>query len=348
MNPIAPIYVVTKGRWRSRLTSKRLTQLRVPHHLVVEEQERDAYARVAGPLATILVLDRAYQRDYDTCDDLGLTKGPGPGPARNFAWDHALSLGASWHWVMDDNIMGFYRLNYNLKTPVADGTILRAMEVFVERYENVAMAGPNYFMFAPRKARIPPFVPNTRIYSCNLIRNDVPYRWRGRYNEDTDLSLRMLKDGWVTVQFNAFLQDKLTTQHLAGGNTAEFYAREGTLPKSEMLQRLHPDVARVVWRFGRWHHYVDYTPFRQSLVRRPGVEIPEGVDDMGMILEQRVEGAWTRVARPDALSPIVTPRDALSDALVATRALPPLAPSTLAPSATPLDETGQAGQLTWL
>jgi len=44
-----------------------------------------------------------------------------------------------------------------------------------------------------------------------LIRNDVPYRWRGRYNEDTDLSLRMLKDRWCTIQFNAFLQGKAAT-----------------------------------------------------------------------------------------------------------------------------------------
>ncbi len=77
---------------------------------------------------------------------------------------------------------------------------------FVLRYENIAMAGPNYFMFAPRKRKHPPFSLNTRIYSCNLIRNDLPFRWRARYNEDTDLSLRMLKAGWCTVLFYVFLK----------------------------------------------------------------------------------------------------------------------------------------------
>jgi hypothetical protein len=37
------------------------------------------------------------------------------------------------------------------------------------------------------------------------------------------------------VQFYAFLQYKLTTQTLKGGNTEAFYAEEGTLPKSKML-----------------------------------------------------------------------------------------------------------------
>ena len=286
LGPKHPVYIVSKGRWETRLTSRALHRLGVEHFIVVEAQERDRYAAMIDPSATLLVLDPKYQVDYDACDDLGMTKGKGPGPARNFAWDHSVdSLGASWHWVMDDNIDGFFRLTKNLKTPVADGTIFRAMEDFCERYSNVGMAGPNYFMFASRKTKMPPLVFNTRIYSCNLIRNDVPYRWRGRYNEDTDISLRMLKDGLVTVQFNAFLQLKQTTQTMTGGNTAEFYAKEGTRPKSEMQVKLHPDVSRIVWKWGRYHHYVDYKPFRRNRpALRPGAEILTGVNNYGMEL----------------------------------------------------------------
>lgn len=289
MNPQFPVYIVSKGRWESRLTAKALVAMRVPFFIVVEEQEADAYRAVIDP-ASVLVLDPEYQRRYDTCDALGSTKSKGPGPARNFVWDHSISLGAAWHWVMDDNINRFYRFNHNLKVPVADGTCFRVMEDFVLRYRNVAMAGPQYFMFVVRKSKLPPFVTNTRIYSCNLIRNDSGFRWRGRYNEDTDLSLRMLKAKWCTVQFNAFLQEKLTTQTLGGGNTAEFYAQEGTVAKSRMIRDLHPDVARTVMRFGRPHHFVDYKRFRSTkLARRPEVAVREGVDDYGMKLLQ-IEG----------------------------------------------------------
>lgn len=290
MNPKHPVYIVSKGRWESRLTSKALHRMGVPHHIVVEAQERVAYEQARGPLATILVLDPSYQERYETCDDLGDSKGRGPGPARNFAWDHSIAAGASWHWVMDDNISDFFRLNRNLRVKVGDGTILRCMEDFVERYENVAMAGPNYEMFALLKVAMPPFKTNTRIYSCNLIRNDTRYRWRARYNEDTDLSLRMLKDGWCTVLFNAFLQDKSVTQTMRGGNTDEFYAREGTLAKSQMQVRLHPDVSKLVKRWGRWHHHVDYSPFKRNRLRlRQGVEIPQGVDNYGMVLRENVQ-----------------------------------------------------------
>lgn len=70
---------------------------------------------------------------------------------------------------------------------------------------------------------IPPYVANTKLYSCNLIRTDLPMRWRGRYNEDVILAIDILKAGWCTCQFNAFLQQKMVTQALPGGNTTELY-----------------------------------------------------------------------------------------------------------------------------
>lgn len=261
MQPQFPLYIPSKSRAENGTTARFLDKINVPYRLVVEEQQYEEYAKYFSK-DKLLILDKTYQDNYDTFDDLGYTKSKGPGAARNFIWDHSISEGYDWHWVMDDNITLFARLHKNQRIPVGDGTIFKAMEDFVLRYENIAMAGPQYWMFAPSRAKLPPFVVGTRIYSCNLIRNDVPFRWRGRYNEDTDLSLNMLKGGWQTVQFNAFLQYKLTTQTLTGGNTEAFYAGEGTLPKSQMLVDMHPDVAKLVWKFGRWHHHVNYLPYK--------------------------------------------------------------------------------------
>jgi hypothetical protein len=48
---------------------------------------------------------------------------------------------------------------------------------------------------------------------------------------------------------------------------------------------MHPDVARLVKKYGRWHHQVDYGPFRgMRLVRRPGLDLSKGVDEYGMRL----------------------------------------------------------------
>ena len=284
MNPQFPIYIPSKKRWHSRLTIKSLEYMNVPFSVIVEADECDDYAKVVDK-SKILILPQKYLDEYDTFDDLGFSKSKGPGAARNFAWDHSIEKGFKFHWVMDDNLDAFHRLNRNDKWEVSSGTIFKIMEDFVLRYGNIAMAGPNYYSFAKRTDSVAPFILNTRIYSCNLIRNDTPYRWRGRYNEDTDLSLRMLKDGWCTVQFNAFLQGKVTTQRMVGGNTEVFYSKEGTYNKSKMLEDMHPDVAKVVWRFNRWHHHVDYRPFKKNkLIFKDGINIDDKVNNYGMAL----------------------------------------------------------------
>ena len=274
MNPKYPVYIISKGRWETRKTSKAFEKIKVPYSIVIEPQEYDNYAAVIDP-KKILVLPFS-------------NLGQGSIPARNWVWEHSIKQGAERHWILDDNISGFYRLNLNLKAPVSSGTIFRAAEDFVDRYENVAKAGFNYFMFAPRKSILKPFTLNTRVYSCILLKNDVKYRWRGRYNEDTDLSLRLLKAGYCTILFNAFLCYKSTTMTMKGGNTDELYKQnkeiDGRLLMAQSLVEQHPDITRVVRRWGRWQHYVNYSRFKgNKLKRRSGLTVSPNINNYGMI-----------------------------------------------------------------
>jgi len=284
-NPQYPIYIVSKGRWDSRLTVKALQEMNVPFKIIVEKEEYYKYVKVIDT-DKVLVLPQQYLDNYDTCDDLGDSKSKGPGAARNYAWALARLEGAEYYWVMDDNLDAFHRLNRNVKAEVYTGSIFKAAEDFVTRYDNVPLAGFNYYSFCKSTDGVPPFYLNTRIYSCLFIKTRSPYWWRGRYNEDTDLSLRVLKDDLCTIEFNAFLCGKVTTQRMAGGNTKEFYNKEGTKAKSEMLVKLHPDVAKLVWKFNRWHHSVDYKPFAgNKLILKKGIRIPKGINNYGMVLQ---------------------------------------------------------------
>ena len=284
MKPRYPIFIASKGRWDSRLTMRALDKMGVDYRVIVEKHEAERYAAQLGQ-SKILVLPKEYLEKYDTFDDLENRKSKGPGAALNFAWDKAVAEGAARHWIMDDNIYYFVRATYNLNAVSHSAAIFAAAEDFVDRYENIAIAGFNYVKFCQAKTVFPPYILNTRIYSCLLIKNDLPYRWRGRYNEDTDLSLRALKDGWCTLEFQAFLADKATTGKVNGGNTKEFYEKEGTRAKSEMLERMHPDVAKVVWRFNRWHHHVDYSRFKRNQLKlREDFVVPQGINNYGMEL----------------------------------------------------------------
>jgi len=290
-NPRHPVYIVSKGRSDTMITSKSLSRMKVNHYIVIEPQDEELYDKA---------LDKFNIRDYVTLIVAPFSNhGDGPGRARNFAWDHSISIGAEKHWVLDDNISDFYRLHKNQRIRVESGIIFKAAEDFVDRFDNVPISGFQYRFFIAPNQSYPPYVKNTRIYSTLLIDNNCKHRWRGRYNEDTDICLRVLKDGDCTIQFNAFLQGKAATQTVKGGNTEEFYHKEGiekniwidgvnaegTRNKSEMLVRMHPDVARMVWRYKRWHHYVDYSPFKKNELRyKKDIVLPKEPNEYGMKL----------------------------------------------------------------
>lgn len=283
MNPRYPVFVPTKGRWESRLTIKSLEAINVPYKAVVEAQEYDQYAAVVNSKNLLILPHR----------DKGLVV------TRNWIWDYAQGLGVKKFWTIDDNVNGFYRLNNNLKVPVGCGNIFYCIEDFAERYENVPICGMNYFMFASRKTVMPPFVLNTRIYSNMLIETNARnlqgklYRNEGFYNDDTDLCLRVLKDGFCTILFNAFLILKMTTMTVKGGMTGHYVKGQGgegleddgRYRMAKELMEKHPDVTTITRKWGRWQHQVYYKGFKKNkLIKKPGLQITNKVDNYGMKL----------------------------------------------------------------
>lgn len=266
-----PIYIPSKGRAATPLTARALTRMGVDFAFVVESTEVDEYKALR--LGTVLALP---------FHDLG----QGSIPARNWIWDHAIERGAERHWIIDDNIHSFARLNFNRRVQVLTGAPFRACEDFTDRYDNIAFSGLHNRGFIPERELRPPFYLNGRIYSMTLINTALPYRWRGRFNEDTDICLRALKDGWATIQFNWFLGAKAGTMKMRGGNTDTVYAGgDHRRAFAESLVEQHPDVARVTWKYNRWHHEVDYSGFANNrFALKPGVTPTVGPDEYGMRL----------------------------------------------------------------
>ena len=263
MNPKYPIYIISKGRWESRLTSKTLEDMKVIYKIVVEPSEYENYAKVIDK-NKILV----------TPEDFSKRKQGGI-PVRNWVWEHSKKEGHDRHWILDDNIQHFYRLINNKKIRVNDKVIFRIIEDFTDRYTNVIMSGMNYQYLIVAKSKVPPIYINTRIYSCILLSNKTNYKWEGKYNEDTDLSLRILKDKYCTILFNSFLCGKIRTMMMKGGNTDSIYnSGDKRFEFAKSLQIKHPDVVKVVWRYKRWQHEVNYKPFKKNkLIKKQNITI---------------------------------------------------------------------------
>ena len=271
--PKYPIYIVSRGRFEfaMRLTSRMLERMNVAYKIVIEQSEYENYSKHIDP-EKILILP------FENLNQ-------GSIPARNWIWQHSKKLGFKRHWILDDNISYIYRLNDNKKNHVDSGVCFKVLEDFVDRYENVGIAGMNYNNFIHADEDHPPYFLNTRIYSCILLNNEIDYQWRGRYNEDADLSIRLLKDGLCSLLFNNFLCDKASTMTMEGGNTTELYKDNGRELMTRSLIEQHPDIVKATVRFKRIHHLVDYSSFRiNELIKKSNVIVEKGNNEYNMVL----------------------------------------------------------------
>ena len=297
IDPKYPIYVITKGRWEKRYTIDTLEDMGIDFYICVEPDEYDKYAEVVD-VNKIIKLPENFSK-----------RGQGGIPVRNFVWEHSVKNGYKKHWVIDDNIEGFFRWHLNTQKRVRDGVFFRIMEDFSDRYSNLGLVGCQYFSFIPAidTGRLQ-FLVNTRTYSCILINTELldkrlDERWRGRYNEDTDLTLRVLSTGDLcTVNFNNLLSGKKTTGTVKGGNTDTIYEFgddktenakfTGLQKKFDELKKNWGDIVKLTHARhvdGRPHHIINYTRlFKQKLVLKDGVSKEPKVNNYNMIFKKLI------------------------------------------------------------
>ena len=279
MSPRYPIYIPSKGRAEQCRTALLLADNDIPFRLVVEPQERDSYTKQFGS-ARVLVLP------WDN-----------PGsviPARNWIKDHATAEGHERHWQWDDNITKCVRLYRSTRRKCPPRPAIEVVEDLTDRYTNIAISGMNYMTFiVPQRDSSKPHVPfslNCHVYSCSLMLNETDYRWRGRYNEDTDYCLQALAGGWCTVLVHAVAVDKAPTMTMGGGNTATLYQDDGRLKMARELQRRWPGIVTVSRKWGRPQHVINWTKFRTKLKRRTDIDWDAleaaGSNEYGMTLQR--------------------------------------------------------------
>lgn len=249
-----PVYIISKGRYKITLTADIFEKAGIDYLIAVEPQEYDLYVKKLGEKR---VLKLPFK-------NLGL----GSYPARNYCWEHAKSKGHKYHWLFDDNIQYFSKWidGKRKKWP----NILSAL-IYVEqnaKKTNIDISGfeePNFVVKPPKK----PFKQNCHVYSAMLIKNNLPYRWRLKYNEDIDLCLQVLHNKGKTSSCIYYMADKVSTANkMKGGNQTELYKGNDpkkNLLKAKMLQVVWPQYVKVVIRFKRHHHLINWKIFQKRV-----------------------------------------------------------------------------------
>ena len=164
---------------------------------------------------------------------------------------------------------------------------LAVCEDFTDRYANIAISGLVYDMFVPPTRYHPAYRVNVPIYSCMLLRTQMPYEWRGPYNEDADYFLQVLRGGWCTARLNVFCCKKVQTMTMRGGNTDILYRQDGRTKMAISLAERWPGIVSVHRRYGRMQHTIErsHAMFKQQLVLHDGVNLNNiPPNDYGLVL----------------------------------------------------------------
>jgi len=250
--PEYPIYIISKGRYEVTLTADNFEKSNLDYFIAVEPQEYQLYVKKLGS-------KRVLKLPFS---NLGL----GSYPARNFCWEHAKQNGFQYHWLFDDNIQYWCKwINGKRKKWNEIETALIYVEAYAKK-TNIDILGfeePNFVVKPPKK----PFKHNCHVYSAMLIKNNLAYRWRLKYNEDVDLCLQVLHNQGTTASCIYYMADKVSTAvKMKGGNQTELYQgnkMEKNLLKAKMLEKVWPQYAKTVIRFNRHHHLINWKVFKK-------------------------------------------------------------------------------------
>jgi hypothetical protein len=248
-----PVYIISKGRYEKTLTADRFEDSGIHYLIAVEPQEYDFYCKKLGSKRIIKL----------PFSNLGL----GSYPARNYCWEHAKANGYKYHWIFDDNITEIRKWINQKREIIKDYvTSFKYVENYSEKF-NIDINGFEEYNFCVKPPK-KPFKNNCHVYSAMLIKNDLPYRWRLKYNEDVDLCLQVLHNGGTTASCVYYMVNKISTAaKMKGGNQDELYNGNDPkkkLLKAKMLEAVWPQYAKTVIRFNRYHHFVDWKVFKNK------------------------------------------------------------------------------------
>ena len=270
-----PIFIISKGRYRKRVgngyiyeppkTAKYLEKCNIDYKIVVEKQEYDDYCISIDKDKVMILPDEYMNLDQGSI------------PVRNFVHHHNLKEGNYAYWLLDDNIKSYIYNDNDERYMITDGFMFAVNENILDNYDNLYLTGHQYKMFVvPRQNTTKIVSTHTRVYSSILIRTDIPVLneqkdiWRGKYNEDTDLSLRILKLGLPTLITNNIVADKEETGG-TGGNQ-QIYQEDNNASgvlKSQALLEHHSDVVDIIKNYNRTHHKI-----KNSFIYKCRADIP--------------------------------------------------------------------------
>ena len=108
------------------------------------------------------------------------------------------------------------------------------------------------------------------------IDNNLPFTWRGPWNEDVDLCLQSFAHNYCTIGTYFVCSDKMATMTTKGGNSTAYQNLDSRAYGSRTLAQRWPGVVELTNKYGRPHFKVkdNWQKFKDiPLIKDPNYKV---------------------------------------------------------------------------
>ena len=262
---INTVYIISKGRPQCH-TAETLCRLNYPGEWFIvcgnNDETLPEYRERWGN--HVLVFDWYEEiKHTDTMDNFGFDKkASGACPVRNATRAISEQRGELRHWQFDDDYLDFARYNpkVNKNETIKDGRVLFSSMYRIAEFGYTAHLNNIGFALATiegnptRRLKWGP-----RVYNAHNLPStpDLFVPWTGRMNDDTINAVNVWRRGGFEMMVK-YLQLRMEDTQAEAGGLTEMYKEDGTVRKTAYCILAAPNTARLVCRFGRYHHDINW------------------------------------------------------------------------------------------
>jgi hypothetical protein len=220
----------------------------------------------------VLVFDWYEQvKESDLLDNFGVeTMGSGAVPVRNATRRISQERGELRHWQFDDDYTAFYSITKQNDAPKhlrLDGEAFQKRLSLLSAFAHKAgLVNCGFAVGADaRPDRVFKF--SRRVFNAHNMPSDPELFtvWRGRMNDDLINAIESWRRGKVELSLNFMQISMRDSQSEKGGNT-EIYQESGTVRKTAYAVMIAPNAVKLVIKYGRYHHRVNWQNVCPKLV----------------------------------------------------------------------------------
>lgn len=268
------IYIISKGR-PDCLTAQTLTKLNYPGDWFIvcgtNDETLELYKKRWGE-SRIIVFDWYEQiKETDTLDNFGFEKmASGASPVRNATIEISRRRGEKRHWQLDDDYRSFWLTDTDCihKTKIEDGAKLQWWMCRIAKFaEQCNIPNCGFALGTIESAPENALNLGTRVFNAhNQSSTGLATRWRSRLNDDLINAIETHRLGQKTEFTFLFLCLTMPPSQQEEGGLSDIYRAEGTVRKSAYPILLAPNATRLIIKFGRYHHKVDWKKIRAKII----------------------------------------------------------------------------------